>query len=296
MQLRQVAKEWLEAGADVISTATYQASTKQIQAEFGVSPAEAERVMILSRELVDEERRTFWDSLASQQKQARRYPAIAVSCGPYIATLPTGNEYTGLYPSTSSYEIHSFHVERLQTLRKLFEKGFSSQRNVLCFETIGNKTEASLIVRIMGTSAFCHIPYWISFQCRDAERIADGNPLSLVVKMILHHCEKPNLVAIGINCVDVTNIMPLLKIIRTAVAVHMDAIRGNGWRIDTVCYPNRQAFSSTEMCWKDKERLDSIQWARLVSSTQSKLVGGCCTVGPDFIRALHNERLNMGNN
>lgn len=295
MQLRQVAKQWLQAGADIITTATYQASTKQIQTEFGYSSEEAERIMVLSGDLLDDERKTFWDSLTSQQKQARRYPAIAVSCGPYIAILPEGNEYTGLYPTTSPNEIQSFHTERLQTLRRLFEKDFASQRNILCFETIGNGTEASLIVQTMGTLAFCHIPYWISFQCRDAEHIANGDPLSLVVKTILHQCEKANLVAIGINCVDVTNAMPLLNIIKTVVADHMDSLGDNGWRIDTVCYPNHHAFSSTEMCWKDEKRLDSSQWAQLVSATQSKLVGGCCTVGPDFIHALHHERMNARN-
>jgi homocysteine S-methyltransferase len=81
-----VHRAYIEAGADCIETASYQVS-RMGYAEVGLAPERADAALLRSVEL--------------GRKAAAEFPArkilIAVSLGPYGATLHNGAEYHGNY-------------------------------------------------------------------------------------------------------------------------------------------------------------------------------------------------------
>ncbi|CAN8073607.1 unnamed protein product [Agarophyton chilense] len=225
-ELKEVAKEWLACGADIISTATYQVNTKLLQDEFNLSPDEANKTWRLSWTLLDDARQDFWKQLPEKQKQSRRYPVIAVSCGPYSAVLPNVSEYSGKYHGVTTADIRDFHLDRLRSLRAVVLETCtnSDPPNIVCFETIGNTAEAVIIAQIMGAEEFYHIPYWISFQCRDALHISCRDLLSEAVKTTLVHCAKSNLVGIG----SFAQLLPIfLLTIHGFIEVLLSALRAS---------------------------------------------------------------------
>ncbi|KAI0562991.1 Homocysteine S-methyltransferase-like protein [Gracilaria domingensis] len=294
--LWSVAKEWLDCGADIISTATYQVNTKMLEEEFSLSSKEAKEAMHSAWNVLDNARREFWEQLTEDQQQSRRYPVIAVSCGPYSAILPNISEYSGKYDGVTEDDIRQFHLERLQSLQELIPWTVSDldQKTILCFETIGNTIEAELIAQLMGTDELRHIPYWISFQCKDALHISCGDLLSKAVEAAIVHHAKPNLVAIGVNCVDAFEIQSLQGVLRSTISSHVAEFGDSHRRVDTVCYPNSgEVWSLGGWYWRNEMRLNYSEWAKLTCGTQSKIVGGCCRVGPDYIRALQRERVRL---
>lgn len=178
---------YVDAGADVIITSSYQASVAGF-VEAGQTPAHG-RVALAST-----------TSLARQSGA----PVVAASVGPYGAVLGDGSEYHGRYPATWA-EIAAFHRERLEVL-------VDSGPDLLAIETIPSATEAAIIVDI--AHDLSALPMWVSFSCRDKSHTSAGDPLESAAAMIAHD----NLVAIGVNCTAPQNIEPLLRALPDHVA------------------------------------------------------------------------------
>ncbi|MCO6479170.1 MAG: homocysteine S-methyltransferase family protein, partial [Phaeodactylibacter sp.] len=92
--IRQLHLDYFRAGADVATTASYQASFEGFQRR-GLSQREARRLIIRSVELAKEARELFWAE--AENRVGRIYPLIAASVGPYGAYLADGSEYKGHY-------------------------------------------------------------------------------------------------------------------------------------------------------------------------------------------------------
>jgi homocysteine S-methyltransferase len=99
-----VHRAYLEAGADILLTASYQVS-RQGYAEFGLSAERADAALLRSVELACQARAEF----------PGREILIAASLGPYGAALHNGAEYHGNYDCTSTELVH-FHRERIAVL------------------------------------------------------------------------------------------------------------------------------------------------------------------------------------
>ena len=116
---------FLEAGAECIETASYQASRAGFR-ELGLSNDEADDLMRSSVELAKRAR----DELGSDV-------LIAASLGPYGAILHDGSEFTGDY-DVSIDVLREFHTERLS----VFD---NSDVDVLALETIPSLEEARVL-------------------------------------------------------------------------------------------------------------------------------------------------------
>ncbi len=123
---------YLEAGAECIETASYQASRAGFR-KLALSNNEADDLMRLSVELAKRAR----DELGSDV-------LIAASLGPYGAILHDGSEYTGDY-DVSVDVLREFHTERLS----VFD---NSDVDVLALETIPSLEE--LADRLPGDQLF----------------------------------------------------------------------------------------------------------------------------------------------
>jgi len=255
-----VHRDYLEAGADVIETATYQATIEGLTAR-GLSAREAADVLRLGVTLACRERDAFWDRSASDGARAR--PLVAASIGSYGAFLADGSEYRGDYGRDVA-ELAAWHRPRLRLLEE-------SGADLLAFETIPSLVEAEAIVRALAESG--GPPAWISFQARDEASLADGSPVEAAVATV-HR--SPRVVAVGVNCVPPALVTPLLARFAAATAKPLVAYpnRGDDWNAVT-----RRWIGSGHAVAIDRRAPD---WR----AAGARLIGGCCGTSPADIRAL----------
>ena len=241
---------YLEAGARCIASASYQASREGF-AQLGHSADEADRLMLLSVELAKRARDEF--------AGAAEKPLVAASIGPYGAMLHDGSEYTGDY-GVPDETLRRFHEERLQ----LFD---GSGADVLAVETVPCLPEARVLAELLQD---CVTPSWISFSCRNDRQISDGTPLAEVAALFQSH---PTVRAVGINCTPPQYATALIRILRDALPDKAVA-----------AYPNSgEKFSASDNAWSgDVVALTVAEWV----GAGARIVGGCCRVGPEQIRAM----------
>jgi len=96
--IRELHLDYLKAGADVVTSASYQATFDGFS-RVGLSEREAVRLMKLSVQLAQDARDQYWAENGEQQKGPR--PLVAASVGPYGAFLADGGEYRGDYELTN---------------------------------------------------------------------------------------------------------------------------------------------------------------------------------------------------
>ena len=243
---------YLEAGAECIATASYQASREGFAAK-GYSAAKSDELMLLSVELAERARAEF---LSRNRGQA---PLIAASIGPYGAMLHDGSEYTGDY-GVGDNVLREFHARRL----KLFDQG---SVDVLAVETIPSLPEARVLAELLRA---CETPSWVSFSCRDASRISDGTLLADAAILFSDH---PTVLAVGINCTPPQYAVPLIEVLRAALP-----------DMAVVVYPNSgEKFNVTDSSWSGTVVPGTAaEWI----AAGATIVGGCCRVGPEQIRAM----------
>uniref|UniRef100_A0A4W5PWA5 Zgc:172121 n=1 Tax=Hucho hucho TaxID=62062 RepID=A0A4W5PWA5_9TELE len=109
---------FLCAGADVITTATYQASVEGFTRHLDITPEQANQLIMSGVTLA---RDTVKHFMADQPPSDRRVPLVAGSVGPYGAFLHNGSEYTGAYAAEMSVEVRQVVV--LHTLYHLATHG-----------------------------------------------------------------------------------------------------------------------------------------------------------------------------
>lgn len=261
--IRQVHTAYLNAGADCIATASYQATAAGFM-RLGLSAAEADGLITRSVSLATAARDAFWADEA--QRFGRIKPLVAASIGPYGAYLANGAEYTGEYELDED-GLFDFHHTRWQMLA-------DSSADLLACETIPSLPETRALLRL--ARATPQRPVWISFSCRDARHIADGTPLAQVSALA---DAVPNVVAIGVNCVPPERVAALIGEVR------------RGTTKPVVVYPNSgEAWDAARRCWVvgDSAEWDTVfagqvqAWQRL----GARLIGGCCRTTPETIRGV----------
>jgi homocysteine S-methyltransferase len=182
--IRQVHLDYFEAGADVATTASYQA-TFEAFARRGLDAQAAGDLMRRSVALAAEAREVFWSQ--PEKRAGRMRPLVAASVGPYGAMLADGSEYRGHY-GLSQQELMDFHRPRMKVL---VEAG----ADLLACETIPCLVEATALASLL--PEFPGITAWISFSCRDGELNSEGERLADCVAA-LDGFEQ--VAAVGVNC------------------------------------------------------------------------------------------------
>ncbi|CAG8469492.1 16384_t:CDS:2 [Acaulospora colombiana] len=232
---------YLNAGADIITTCSYQASAQGF-IKAGFSPERSTELMHRSVSLAVEARDQFWCSYLqrnekSKNTDARIKPLIALSIGPYGAILADGSEYTGNYGSgVTSSTILEFHRSRLETFLPKFP-----EIDLIAFETIPSLQEAEVICKLLNDQRYQKadlspnqsvpplLPCWISFSCKNGSLVSHGEELISCVRLC---CKVECIVGVGINCTKPKSIANLVSIVRE----ELNAL-GNSEKF-VICYPD----------------------------------------------------------
>ncbi len=286
--IRAAHRRFLEAGADCIATSTYQATFEGFRAR-GLDAAATTRLLRDSVDLAISARADFLAGRPASPLGApppsnraapptpaprpvppssrppspsRPPPLVAASVGPYGAYLADGSEYRGDY-GLSAPELYDFHARRWEVLAE-------TEADVLACETTPSVEEVRAYCRLAAVS---RRPVWISFQCRDGARLADGTPLETAAAL----CDaEPHVVAVGVNCVDPRLVVPLVRVARRATEKPILAYPNSGeeWDADA----KRWTGPATPMDWARS----AAEWR----AAGADGVGGCCRVGPGEIAAV----------
>jgi len=255
-----VHRDYFEAGADLATTATYQATFEGFAAR-GIDASQAARLMQAAISLAGLARDQFWSEAGN--RVGRRRPLIAASIGPYGAMLADGSEYRGQYRATDA-ELRSFHRRRLEVL-------VAAGADVLACETIPSLREALALVEVL--AEFPMAVAWISFSCRDGEHTNEGQRIADCAAE-LNACGQIG--ALGVNCTAPTHIGSLLRHLRTRTAKPL------------LVYPNSgERYEASGKHWHGESGSASLAAGAGDWFEQgARLIGGCCRTTPDDIRAL----------
>ena len=251
---------YFRAGAQVATTASYQASIEGFEAA-GLDGATAVAAIRRSVELAARAR----DRFREEEAAAGRDPAqllIAGSVGPYGAMHADGSEYRGDYdPGETALE--AFHRPRIEAL-------VDAGVDLLAVETIPTVREARVLVRLLGET---HVPAWISYTGGSDATTAAGEPFGEAIAVA---GSGRTVVAVGVNCTAPHHVRSLLKVARASIELPL------------VAYPNRgDTWDPEARTWR-RDRAGA--WNPAVVASWSALgaawLGGCCGTRPTDIAEL----------
>jgi len=257
--VRQVHADFLRAGADIIATATYQASFAGFE-RAGYGREKAERLMRLSVDLAVLARDSFWSNKANRQRRIR--PLVAASVGPYGATLHDGSEYHGNY-GLSRQELVDFHRPRMAVLA-------DTDADLFAFETIPSRLEAEALMEVLAEFPERHA--WLSFSCKDGAQVSHGEAFADCAALA---DASDQVVAVGINCTS---------------PAYIEALLGALPRLKTpvVVYPNSgETWSAAGNAWTGPacDAFPVTAWYDL----GARLIGGCCRTSLEAITGMRTE-------
>ncbi|MEM7145210.1 MAG: homocysteine S-methyltransferase [Verrucomicrobiota bacterium] len=252
--IREVHEAYLDAGADIITTATYQASFPGLQKE-GLSTHDALDVFELAVDLAVQAKNQFASPL--------RQPLVAASIGPYGAYRADGSEYVGQY-DRSEEQLLDFHQDRFEILA-------DSRADLLACETIPSLPET----RALATLIQDHPENlaWVSFTCRDGKHISDGTPITQCARLLN---PIPNVIALGVNCTPPHLVPNLINQLRPATTKPL------------IIYPNSgEQYDPKSRSWhgdgSPEAYADNAEaWAQAGAT----IIGGCCRTTPHHIKQL----------
>ncbi len=256
--IRQVHLDYFRAGAQVATTATYQATFEGF-ARRGIERGRAARLMLEAVSLAREARAEFCASLTSGPQPRL---LVAASVGPYGAMRADGSEYRGRYGLTDR-ELAEFHRPRLDVLA-------GSGADVLAFETLPCLQEALVLAELL--DEYPGVSAWLCFSCRDGAHNSEGEDIGSCAQALSKY---PRIAALGVNCTAPAHVPALLERMREPAAKPL------------VAYPNAgECYDAERKRWLGPATHASSAQAKQWVAAGARLVGGCCRTTPADIRAL----------
>lgn len=246
---------YLEAGADILLTASYQASIKGFE-KYGMYNREARETIFSSVMLATYAREKYFET------HAKRPILIGGSLGPYGAYLADGSEYTGTYFTDQDFEskLASYYHDKIEVLlspRKNYRIDF------LMFETLPLAQEAELILSHM--RKYSGAPVVFSFSRVDA-----------ALQAARLFAKDTQVAAIGLNCMSSTQIVKALPQLAGLTEKPL------------IAYPNGGGtYDATTKKWAQIEPVDWKAFYETCDQYKVKIRGGCCRTSPADIRELH---------
>lgn len=254
---------YLDAGADVATAASYQASLPGLRAR-GLSQAEAVQVLGDAARIA----RRACERAAARRGPDRPPPMTVASLGAYGAVLADGSEYRGDYQIDDA-GLRRFHAERLRILAPLAD--------LVAFETIPCLREVEQIAAVLTEHP---TPAWVSLCCRDDAHVGHGEPVERCAEAL---AGVPGVVALGVNCCAPSHVEGLLRRLATTTERPL------------VAYPNAgERYADGTWCGDRVGPEALVALADRWVEAGARIIGGCCRTTPAHIAALDRWRRTRG--
>lgn len=259
--IKEIHKDYLNRGADIIVSASYQASVPGFMKK-GFSREKAVELIQYSTQLAKEARAELLPSL-NLRKRPR--PLVASAIGPYGAYLADGSEYRGDY-SIGFKELKDFHEERVAILA-------ATQPDLFAIETIPLLEEACAIAEVL--KKFPQMSAWLTFSCKDSLHTCAGDSIAECVKTFE---DNPQIAAIGLNCTPPEFVRDLIHAMKGCTTKPI------------VVYPNSgEKYDATTKDWKGP-CMSFYSYVKEWYDEGARLIGGCCRTTPDDINGIATLR------
>lgn len=264
--IREVHRSYLEAGAEIIITSSYQASIQGFSEHLGVEKDKAIELMECSVHVAREVANEYYAKEGGKGQQ----PLVAGSIGPYGACQADGSEYNGEYVSAiSSEDLIEWHRPRMTAL-------INAGADFLAIETIPALKEALAIIKLL--QSFPDTKAWITFSCKDGQYTNYGDKFGKAVKEC-HEEGRHQIIAVGVNCTPPQHIASLLEQANHSLPPAAELPR--------VVYPNSGEKWTAGKGWEGR----SMEWPFITEIPKWKelgasIIGGCCRLGPRDIKSI----------
>lgn len=247
-------RAFVEAGADVVTTASYQCDL-DLLARAGADASTARRILFATTDLA---RR------ATEGTSTR----VAMSIGPFGASRADGSEYTGEY-GVGLEIVERHHRRRLEVL-------VDSGADLVAVETIPRRDEAAIVRDLL--VEFDAPPAWFSFGVTSPELTYGGDDLIHAAHDLVGY---PNLLGIGVNCTAPDHVTGALRSLRTL-------------GVPLVVYPNHgRSWNARARAWAGDETVIDLDRVTEWVDAGATCIGGCCGVGPAGIARLAELRTRL---
>jgi homocysteine S-methyltransferase len=300
--------DWIEAGADIITTVTYQCHYETelwppVLREKDNNIADGEEIM----------NQMFQNAIEIAQeatRDAKDRSFVVVSLGCYGSALSNGAEYTGAYGEHVTIDtLVEFYQRKLQAVAVAVAVSSSHHPppDGVAFETIPSRLECQALAQLLSSDDDEYnwkdpdVSAWISLACRSGSELNDGTPLQSVLD-ILRPVPVSALQAIGFNCCDSAFLPELIHSLLVDMATTCGPVRS------IVLYPNTgEEWDAAAADWKegtgctaaDELAIRLMNLIVMVEDTWSKLcpnmppprlvLGGCCRTRPAAIASLRKK-------
>ncbi|KAE8153342.1 Homocysteine S-methyltransferase [Aspergillus avenaceus] len=324
--LKEVHKDFANAGADIILTATYQTSFDGFsRTDPGYTTEDA---MAYMRSAIP---------LAQVASDSRGPAKVALSLGPYGATMsPVAAEYTGLYPPEmdSEAQLREWHARRLAVF--VDETGLEDNVQYIAFETVKRADEVRAVrgamLDVLGDlytgqgpgqdggqergqlPRLDKRPWWICGVFPSEEVDEEGVREWVRAAVGAQEAEAgvylPRPWGIGVNCTRIGNVGQIVSIMQEELhhlsemgkkgfTDEWDSASGRPW---LVLYPDGthgEKYDPVTKTWvatdtgKETRPWDEIYWDVVQGLPQGAwegvIMGGCCRAGPEQIASLRRR-------
>lgn len=243
-------RDFVQAGAEVLLTATYQTSIEG----FAMTRTKKHPLGISKSEIGPYLRGAV--QVAMKAADGHENVRLTLSLGPYGACMTPGQEYTGTYDEAHGCEeaLYHWHLERLSLFVET--KGVMENIHMVAIETIPRADEIRAARRAIAASAIT-LPFWISCVFPgQSDQLPDGSTIDQAVQAMLEPAtDAPVPWAIGINCTAITKLTRLARALESSVARTLSSSQ-SGSMVSLVLYPdgsNGKIYNTATKEWELSE-------------------------------------------
>ncbi|EDV21215.1 uncharacterized protein TRIADDRAFT_60203 [Trichoplax adhaerens] len=267
--IKDLHTSYLNAGADIILTATYQASIPGLVQYADLTEASASAVIAMAVRLAIEARDEFWAEQKACNKNVRRpKPLVVGSVGPFGACQHDGSEFHGRYTDEMTIEeLKQWHKPRIM---ELIQNGV----DLIAFETIPAEKEAIALIQVLET--FRGVKAWLSFVCKDDLHLNHGELFADVMERFRNHNQ---IVAIGTNCTNPQNVDNLIQSCK----------RLDAYDKPFIAYPNSGESWSVDRWDPTIPPVELSDYVQRWIKNGIRWIGGCCRTTPSDILKIRNK-------
>jgi homocysteine S-methyltransferase len=251
--IKNIHKDYINAGADYISTSTYQVSYDRLQ-NMGYQSSEIKKVFQKSVDIVKE---------AIKESRFKKEIKIVGSFGPFASYDPNASEYVGKYNSTDD-EIKNFHLNNINIIEE-------TDLDIILYETIPCLREIKILSKILSQT---NKEIWISITCNENIEFRDGSSFKEACKII---SQIDQITTLGINCFSPLLVEKALKKLKKYS------------NKKTLVYPNSgEKYNPKDKYWSGKNEFNNLMIKNWLSLSPD-IIGGCCRVGYNNIKKMREE-------